>query len=201
MCASVAAFVRARGWRGVVLATCHDDVEAPLAPDWTFDTAGCCVRAYKAAADAAVAAEGKPTDVAPLSARAPAAAAEGEVDDGAAAAAAAADAAADARALAAAWSFARVELRLTLCEVEGASVWPRFEPHHYLSGELNPAARCFVARVAPDAEGGGAVVGFVARMSQMGSTSWREHRTVVLPQARCVVARSFVVSRVRDERF
>ena len=57
----------------LVLATCHDDVEAPLAPDWTFDTAGCCVRAYKAAADA-VAAEGKPTDVAPLSARAPAAA-------------------------------------------------------------------------------------------------------------------------------
>ena len=132
--ASVAALVRARGWRGVVLATCHDDVEAPLAPDWTFDTAGCCVRAYAAAPAAVDGATPAGADgAAPVTA-----------DDGDARAA---DDDADRLALAAAWSFARVELSVTLCEVDGADVWPRFEPHHYLSGELNEAARCFVARL------------------------------------------------------
>jgi len=55
--------------------------------------------------------------------------------------------------------------------------WKLFKPHHYLSADLNPTARCFVAQIA------GAPVAFVAVMSFPHATrpGFREHRVVCLP--------------------
>ncbi|MGQ0636447.1 MAG: GNAT family N-acetyltransferase [Planctomycetaceae bacterium] len=55
--------------------------------------------------------------------------------------------------------------------------WKLFRPHHYLSGRLNRAARCFMARV------GGQPAAFAAALSHPDDRGgfWREHRTVCLP--------------------
>lgn len=55
--------------------------------------------------------------------------------------------------------------------------WGLFRHHHYLSGDLHPAARCFVARVA------GRPAAFTAVLSHPNRDGgyWREHRSVCLP--------------------
>lgn len=67
-----------------------------------------------------------------------------------------------------------IPLEISRCD---ASLWRLFHHHHYLSGRLNPAARCFVARV------GGRPAAFTAVLSHPDALGgyWREHRTVCLP--------------------
>lgn len=57
------------------------------------------------------------------------------------------------------------------------SAWTLFRHHHYLSGDLNPAARCFVARIDDRP------VAFAAVLSHPNRDGgfWREHRLVCLP--------------------
>lgn len=57
------------------------------------------------------------------------------------------------------------------------SLWRMFRHHHYLNGDLNPAARCFVACLS------GRPVAFVAVLNHPHSPEsfWREHRLVCLP--------------------
>lgn len=61
----------------------------------------------------------------------------------------------------------------------GAEAWPLFRAHHYMSADLNKAARCWLASWQ------GRVVGFssILAFPRAGLTNgWREHRTVVLPE-------------------
>ena len=55
--------------------------------------------------------------------------------------------------------------------------WPAFKPHHYLSGDLNPAAACFVGTV----DGQPATFTAVLPFPHPTRPGWREHRTVCLP--------------------
>lgn len=57
------------------------------------------------------------------------------------------------------------------------SAWALFRGHHYLSGELNRSAHCFIAEVA------GRPAAFAAAMyfPHFNGGWWREHRTVCLP--------------------
>lgn len=70
----------------------------------------------------------------------------------------------------------RPSISLEIARV-GHKAWNGFRAHHYLSGELNRSARCFVARC------GSRVAAFTAVLSQpcAGGGAWREHRTVCLP--------------------
>jgi GNAT superfamily N-acetyltransferase len=61
----------------------------------------------------------------------------------------------------------------------GVELWPTFAPHHYLTADINPVAKCFVA------VWGEALVGFWSVLPLPSGTlknAWRGHRTVVLPQ-------------------
>ena len=122
--ASLGAFVRERGFSGVVVATCVDAVAEALRPDWAFRTTTGELRDR--------------TDA---------------VDDDAAAIAGVGDrsraawAAAVAAALDSTFAPPTVDVRLEPCANE---VWDRFKQHHYLARKLSGAARCFVAL---DAEG------------------------------------------------
>jgi ABC-type ATPase involved in cell division/GNAT superfamily N-acetyltransferase len=78
-------------------------------------------------------------------------------------------------------SFARRSLRgrppveLRVCKATPAA-WPLFRNHHYLTGRLHRAARCWVATW------NGIPVAFTSCMPLVGHAGvWREHRTVVLP--------------------
>jgi GNAT superfamily N-acetyltransferase len=72
-------------------------------------------------------------------------------------------------------------LRRPAIELEIARVhrkaWTLFKPHHYLSGDLNPAAKCFVAFFE------GRPAAFTAVLSHPDPQGgyWREHRSVCLP--------------------
>lgn len=59
-----------------------------------------------------------------------------------------------------------------------ASAWPRFAPHHYLSGSLAATAVCFLATVEDRPAAFTAWLPHVGR----GPATRREHRTVVLPE-------------------
>lgn len=62
-------------------------------------------------------------------------------------------------------------------------IWPLFAPHHYLSGDISPMARCFLATWDTGTEE--VIVGFVASMTMPNAymkNAWRGHRTVVLPE-------------------
>lgn len=69
-----------------------------------------------------------------------------------------------------------IQVDLLPCSAE---IWPRFRPHHYLSGRLNPSARCWVA------VWNGQAIGFASALAFPNGNfknAWREHRTVVLPE-------------------
>ena len=86
-------------------------------------------------------------------------------------------------------SFEPVVLRVRLDECH-YDAWALFKSHHYLTGDINPAARCFVARLIADDEtesrrghlvDDAPAVAFTSRISQWGNHAFREHRSVVLP--------------------
>lgn len=69
-----------------------------------------------------------------------------------------------------------IDLDIYPCGVE---LWPTFAPHHYLTADINPIAKCFVA------VWGESLVGFWSVLALPSGTlknAWRGHRTVVLPQ-------------------
>lgn len=75
----------------------------------------------------------------------------------------------------------RSERRPEICvEVVPCSTgaWPIFRSHHYLSGNINPSARCWLAIWK------GTPVGFASAIAFPNGAiknAWREHRTVILP--------------------
>lgn len=70
----------------------------------------------------------------------------------------------------------RPRVVLEIARVHRAA-WKLLQRHHYLSSELNPAAKCFVAFIA------GRPVAFTAVLPfpHPRRPGWREHRTVCLP--------------------
>lgn len=70
----------------------------------------------------------------------------------------------------------RPEIQFTISMV-ASQAWDIFSRHHYLSHEINPSSRCFVASVH------GEPVAFASVLSFPHPTSpgWRGHRTVCLP--------------------
>ena len=73
----------------------------------------------------------------------------------------------------------RRKFELSIYEKTNKSeIWHTFKQHHYLSGELNQAAKCFVAYLKDE------LVACCYILPQMGGTiqnAWRIHRLVVLP--------------------
>jgi len=68
-----------------------------------------------------------------------------------------------------------VELAVLPCSF---GAWQIFGKHHYLDGNINKSARCWIA------EWRGVAVGFVAALTMPSAyikKAWREHRTVILP--------------------
>jgi GNAT superfamily N-acetyltransferase len=93
-----------------------------------------------------------------------------------------------------------IELEVMPCS---ADIWPLFRPHHYLDGNLNRSARCWIA-VWNDVP-----IGFASTLRFPNgnfSNGWREHRTVILPDYQGLglgvrlsdaVARMFVADNCR----
>ena len=68
-----------------------------------------------------------------------------------------------------------IHIELLPCKV---TAWPHFSQHHYLDGNINQSARCWLA------VWDGVIVGFascIAFPNGNWSNGWRGHRTVVLP--------------------
>jgi GNAT superfamily N-acetyltransferase len=60
-----------------------------------------------------------------------------------------------------------------------AEIWPFFRVHHYLDGNINKTAQCWVAVWE------GTIVGFSAALPFPNGNfknAWRGHRTVILPE-------------------
>jgi hypothetical protein len=72
------------------------------------------------------------------------------------------------------WVRPTIELRIVRVD---PSAWALFKPHHYLSGALHRAASCFVGYVGREPAAFTAVLSF----PHPHRPSWREHRTVCLP--------------------
>jgi hypothetical protein len=75
----------------------------------------------------------------------------------------------------------RPKIELEIVRVS-PSAWPLFKPHHYLSGKLHPASRCWLAS-ARVGTGDFQPAAFVAALPFPHPTrpGWREHRCVCLP--------------------
>lgn len=119
---SLRRYIDQRKLKGIVVATCHEDILPWLDPDWTFRTDTGTLSVGRSVL--------RPT----------------------------------------------IELDIYPCGVE---LWPTFAPHHYLTADLNPSARCFLA------VWGETIVGFWSVITLPSGTlknAWREHRTVILPQ-------------------
>ena len=68
----------------------------------------------------------------------------------------------------------QISLEITRC---GGAVWRVFQNHHYLSGDLQRSARCFLGTIA----GRPACFGAVRSFCHPIKSCWMEHRFVVLP--------------------
>lgn len=69
----------------------------------------------------------------------------------------------------------KIEIKFRRCSTK---MWSQFKKYHYLSGEINKSATCYVG------EYNDIPIVFIALISQMGKDvkhAWREHRVVVLP--------------------
>lgn len=69
-----------------------------------------------------------------------------------------------------------IELELLPCKTDA---WTLFRDHHYLTGDINKSARCWIVTW------GSNVVGFLSSIAMPSGTlknAWRGHRTVVLPE-------------------
>lgn len=60
----------------------------------------------------------------------------------------------------------------------GVSAWAMFRDHHYLSGDINPSAWCWLATWANRPVGFAAAIAFPNGAFR---NAWRGHRTVILP--------------------
>jgi GNAT superfamily N-acetyltransferase len=92
---------------------------------------------------------------------------------------------------------ARRRLRRPSIELEvfrsGRNLWPLFAPHHYLSGELSVAARCYVALWQ------GRPVTFCALLPVIGQRGyWRFSRIVTLPDYQGIGLGMRVVESIAD---
>jgi hypothetical protein len=79
------------------------------------------------------------------------------------------------------WRRPRIELEIIRVY---PSAWKLFKPHHYLSGNLHPASKCFVAMARLDDDAGEFhPAAFVAALPfpHPSCPGWREHRCVCLP--------------------
>lgn len=72
------------------------------------------------------------------------------------------------------WSRPPIKLKIVRCAREA---WDRFRGHHYLSSNLHRSAKCFLGLV----DGEPAVFTAVLPFPHPTAPSWREHRTVCLP--------------------
>ena len=118
---AVSKYVKQKGLKNLVFASCHYDIIDWLEPDWIFDT------------------ETKTCEDRRLLRR------------------------------------PNIEVEVLPCGVEA---WSMFRDHHYLSGDINPAAYCWIA------VWNGRPVGFSSVIALPSGTlkqAWRGHRTVVLP--------------------
>lgn len=104
----------------LVLATCHEDVEEWLCPDWIFNTN-----------------TGKLV--------------EGRLERH------------------------NIQLEVYPCSTK---MWPMFSKHHYLTGEINKGARCWLGVIDDRPVCFGSAIPFPRRNLKNG---WRDHRLVVLP--------------------
>jgi energy-coupling factor transporter ATP-binding protein EcfA2 len=68
-----------------------------------------------------------------------------------------------------------IDVEIVRCTHEA---WPLFRPHHYLSATLNTAAVCFLALYDGQPV---AFSSWIAFPIKPGVSTWREHRTVCLP--------------------
>lgn len=69
-----------------------------------------------------------------------------------------------------------VDVSVSRC---GHDLWQSFKNHHYLSGDINKSARCWVARIDGQAAGFAAAIAFP---NGNFANAWRGHRTVVKPE-------------------
>ncbi len=67
-----------------------------------------------------------------------------------------------------------IEMEIRRCDKR---LWPMFKTHHYLSGEINKAAKCFLLTI----EGQPAAFGAVNSFPHAINPGWHEHRFVTLP--------------------
>ena len=75
-------------------------------------------------------------------------------------------------------SLRRPEIKILL-EPSTTEAWSFFSKHHYLTGDINRSARCWLARWE------GEIVGFASAIAFPNGNmknAWRGHRTVVLPE-------------------
>lgn len=90
----------------------------------------------------------------------------------------------------------RPSIELVITEGE-RSAWTRFRHHHYLTGDLSPSARVFLAYVTLD--GVSALAGFFSILPTMGMKGWwRGHRTVVLPDYQGMGIGNAMIEHVAD---
>lgn len=120
--ASISRYIRRKGMRNIVFASCHKDIIDWLSPDWVYDCD------------------------------------ERKIDNK-----------------------RRLERPEIKIKVEPCSYkeWSKFSDHHYLDGNINKSARCWLAKWR------GRPVGFAACIAFPSGTirnAWRGHRTVILPE-------------------
>jgi ABC-type uncharacterized transport system YnjBCD ATPase subunit len=150
-----------------IAVTCHYDILDWLEPDWVYDVsilsgAGTTAKSKDPAPNAGDARDSQ--DVADIPTR--------SFDSGEYACAQ--DGLSDREGLRRLYHRPRIELEIIRTD---RSAWPRFKPHHYLSGALNPSAACYVALVKDQPAAFTAVLPF----PHPSRSGWREHRTVCLP--------------------
>jgi GNAT superfamily N-acetyltransferase len=77
----------------------------------------------------------------------------------------------------------RPSIQIKIYRCADRRIWTAFKDHHYLSAKLSTACHAYLATA--DFGEGEKLVGFVSCLPLIGATvhnSWREHRTVVLPE-------------------
>jgi len=86
----------------------------------------------------------------------------------------------------------RPEIEIEICQIQNGA-WDIFRQHHYLSGNLHRAAKCFGAFWNDN------LVAFCAVFSRIGKKGWRRiHRLVVLPDYQGVGIGSSLLQSVAE---
>ena len=122
ICYAISRYIKQRGFKRVVFASCHYDIVPWLEPDWVFDTG-----------------IGEFLPRGSLQQR------------------------------------EEIKLEVIPCGVEG---WTMFRDHHYLTGDINKSAHCWLATWNDTPVGFSSAIAMPNRYIK---NAWRGHRTVVLP--------------------